>query len=273
MSKQLNNTKTKRKQAPNATKAAPKAPKAKKQMPEALSAEDFYKEALHLLLKSDAKFLVGGGLALDMYTGINRATKDLDIFCKVGECPRILKTFAENGYYTEMTDARWLAKAKKGEHLMDLIFNNPGSLCPVDDRWFEFATMGELYGIKVPFMPVVELIWCKLYVQNRERYDGSDINHLILRCGDTLDWNRLWSYTEQHWQLLLAQFMSFQFVYPSDRDIIPRWLMDELLLRAKEQFDVEPPVDKICRGPYIDQTQYGHDVREWAYKALTMRTI
>ncbi|PKV76126.1 nucleotidyltransferase [Pontibacter ramchanderi] len=271
MSKQLNNTKIKK--APAAVKAALPVGKNGQKAPGELSAEDFYKEALNLLVKSEAKFLVGGGLALDMYTGINRATKDLDIFCKVGECPRILKTFAESGYYTEMTDARWLAKAKKGDHLMDLIYNNPASLCPVDDRWFEYATEGELYGVKVKFMPPEELIWCKLYVQNRERYDGSDINHLILRCGEKLDWNRLWSYTEQHWQLVLAQFMSFHFVYPSDRDIIPRWLMDELLLRAKEQYDVETPKEKICRGPYIDQTQYGHDITVWDYKALTMRTI
>ncbi|SIR25965.1 nucleotidyltransferase [Pontibacter lucknowensis] len=273
MNKQLNHTKVKTAQDPVKTKK--KTVKAKQTPPDdgELTAESFYKEALSLLVKSEAKFLVGGGLALDMYTGINRATKDMDIFCKVGECPRILKTFAEEGYYTEMTDARWLAKAKKGEHLMDLIFNNPASMCPVNDRWFEYATEGELYGVKVKFMPAEELIWCKLYVQNRERYDGSDINHIILSCGEKLDWNRLWSYTEQHWQLLLAQFMSFQFVYPSDRDIIPRWLMDELLLRAKEQYDVEPPKDKICRGPFIDQTQYGHDVRVWDYKALTMRTI
>jgi hypothetical protein len=271
MSKQPNNTKIKTAKAP--IKKTSALAKNGQTPPKKLDAEDFYKEALSLLTKSEAKFLVGGGLALDMYTGINRATKDLDIFCKVGECPRILKNFAESGYLTEMIDARWLAKAKKEDHLMDLIFNNPASMCPVDDRWFEYATEGELYGVKVKFMPPEELIWCKLYVQNRERYDGSDINHLILRCGDKLDWNRLWSYTEQHWQLMLAQFMSFHFVYPSDRDIIPRWLMDELLLRAKEQYDVETPKEKICRGPYIDQTQYGHDITVWEYKALTMRTI
>ena len=271
MNKQLNNTKTKK--APTTEKLTRAVSKNGQKSPDKLEAADFYKEALSLLVKSEAKFLVGGGLALDKYTGINRATKDLDIFCKVGECPRILKTFADAGYYTEMTDPRWLAKAKKGDHLMDLIYNNPASLCPVDDRWFEYATEGELYGVKVNFMPPEELIWCKLYVQNRERYDGSDINHLLLRCGETLDWKRLWSYTEQHWQLVLAQFMSFHFVYPSDRDIIPRWLMDELLLRAKEQYDVETPKEKICRGPYIDQTQYGHDITVWDYKALTMRTI
>jgi hypothetical protein len=146
-------------------------------------------------------------------------------------------------------------------------------LCPVDDRWFEHATEGQLYGIDVKFMPAEELIWCKLYVQNRERYDGSDINHIILRYGDRLDWKRLWTLTEAHWQLLLAQFMSFQFVYPSERDLIPRWLMDELLLRAQEQYQVEKTTEKICRGPFIDQTQYGVDITEWDYKVVTMRTV
>ena len=245
-------------------------PKTEKEQEEAHA---FYKEALELLVKSGAKFLVGGGFALDMYTGIKRATKDLDIFCKAGEYPRILKIFAESGYETPVTDARWLAKAMKNGNLVDLIFNNPSSLCPVDDRWFEHATEGEIYGIKLKVMPAEELIWCKLYVQNRERYDGSDINHIILRYGDKLDWNRLWTLTEAHWQLLLAQFMSFQFVYPSERDLIPRWLMDELLLRAQEQYQVETTTERICRGPFIDQTQYGVDITEWDYKVVTMRTV
>lgn len=31
-------------------------------------------------------------------------------------------------------------------------------------------------------------MWSKLHVQNHERYDGGDINHIILRWGAKLDW-------------------------------------------------------------------------------------
>jgi hypothetical protein len=65
----------------------------------------------------------------------------------------------------------------------------------------------------------------------------------------------------------------FQFVYPSDyREIIPRWLFDELLYMAREQYDLPAAVEKVCRGPVIDQTQYGTDIKEWNYKVSTMKT-
>ncbi|MBF9254538.1 nucleotidyltransferase [Pontibacter sp. 172403-2] len=236
-------------------------------------AHDFYESALNLLTQSKADFLVGGGFALREYTGIMRDTKDLDVFCKSGECPHIMKWFNEQGYKTELTDPRWLAKAIIGDNFVDVIFNNPGNHCAVDDSWLERAVKGELFGVKVKYIPAEALIWSKLYVQNRERYDGGDINHIILRWGNKLDWKWIWMHMEPHWHLLLAQFLSFQFVYPSDRDIIPKWLFEELLDRARDQFDLPTPADKICLGPLIDQTQYATDITEWNYKVVTMRSI
>ncbi|AKD03940.1 nucleotidyltransferase [Pontibacter korlensis] len=237
------------------------------------AAHDFYREVLGILAESNLDYMVGGGFALRLYTDIIRDTKDLDIFCKGGDTPAILKLFKENGFETELTDARWLAKAIKGEQFMDIIFNNPGNHCAVDDSWFERSTPSELLGIKVKVIPAETLIWSKLYVQNRERYDGADINHLILRYGDKLDWKWLWQHMETHWQLLLAQFLSFQFVYPSEREIIPKWLFDELFRRAQNELEMPPPKEKICRGPLIDQTQYAIDITEWDFKVVTIRSV
>ncbi|GAB3811670.1 nucleotidyltransferase [Pontibacter rugosus] len=237
------------------------------------AAHDFYREALGILSNCEADFMVGGGFALRLYTDIMRDTKDLDVFCKSGDTPRILKAFKEHEYETELTDARWLAKAINGDNFMDIIFNNPGNHCAVDDEWFERSTPSELLGIKVKVIPAETLIWSKLYVQNRERYDGADINHIILRYGEKLDWKWLWRHMDAHWHLLLSQVLSFQFVYPSERDIIPRWLFDELMVRAQDQYDMPLPKEKICRGPLIDQTQYATDITEWDYKVVTIRSV
>ena len=126
----------------------------------------------------------------------------------------------------------------------------------------------------VRFLPAEELIWCKIYVQNRERFDGADVNHVILKTGRNLDWKRILSRMDQHWHLLLAQILIFQFVYPADyAELIPKWLFDELMRRAHEQYDVPPSVARICRGPIIDQTQYGVDIKEWGYIVQTMRSV
>jgi hypothetical protein len=235
---------------------------------------DFYREALELLNESDTQYMLGGGFAMCHYTGIYRDTKDLDIFCKPSDYPRIMKHFAEKGYRTEMTDVRWLAKIFKGEYFIDIIFDTVNNICRVDDTWLQHAPDGEFVGVKVKMLPAEELIWCKIYVQNRERFDGADVNHLLLKYGQQLDWKRLLFRLDQHWHLLLSQLIIFQFVYPADyRHIVPQWLFDELMRRAHEQYDLPPAVERVCRGPIIDQTQYQVDIKDWDYKVTTIKTV
>lgn len=235
---------------------------------------EFYREALELLTQSGARFLLGGAFAMFHYTGIYRNTKDLDIFCKATEYPKILIFFAKKGYRTELTDVRWLAKVFKGEFYIDIIFDSVNNICKVDDSWYEYATHGEFEGVNLQLLSPEEMIWCKVYVQNRERFDGADVNHIILKYGKQINWERLLLRLDQHWQILLSQILMFQFVYPSDySDIIPKWLFDELISRAKQQYDMPFSVEKVCRGPIIDQTQYSVDIKEWNYKAYTIKTV
>ncbi|GAB2686000.1 nucleotidyltransferase family protein [Mucilaginibacter koreensis] len=236
-------------------------------------AYDFYKEALSHLNESGTRFMLGGAFAMFKYTGIYRDTKDLDVFCKPDEYTKILKHFADKGYRVELTDVRWLAKVFHGDYFIDIIFDTVNNICTVDDSWYEHSSQGEFAGTQVHFIPAEELIWCKIYVQNRERFDGADVNHILLKQGKDLDWNRLMRLLNPHWHLLLAQILMFQFVYPADfHEVIPKWVFDELITRANEQYDLPPAVEKVCRGPVIDQTQYSIDIKEWNYKVSTIKT-
>lgn len=237
------------------------------------NAEDFYKEALQLLKEHDLPVLVGGAFALHHYTGIYRDTKDLDLFCKAEDYPRILKQLSEQGYKAQVADPRWLAKAFKGDFFIDLIFGTANNLCPVDNSWLEHGVEGKLFGVSTRLISAEDMLWSKIYVQNRERYDGADINHLILRYGKHLDWKRIMARLEHHWHLLLAQLLNFQFVYPSDKDIIPAWLFENLLDLASKQFELPTPEIKVCLGPLIDHTQYQIDITEWNYKSFTTKTL
>ena len=238
-------------------------------------AQAFYKEALALLNECGVEFMLGGAFSMFAHTGIYRDTKDLDVFCRSSDYHRILKFFAEKGFVTELTDVRWLAKIYKGDYFIDIIFDTVNNICTVDDSWFKHATDGVFADTEVKFLAPEELIWCKIYVQNRERFDGADINHVLIKKGKDLNWKRLLARMDehQHWHLLLSQIINFQFVYPSDfHEIIPKWLFDELVKRAQEQYDLPPPVVKVCRGPVIDQTQYSVDIKEWNYKCGTIMT-
>jgi predicted nucleotidyltransferase len=237
-------------------------------------AQSFYKETLELLYQTGVNFLLGGGFAVAHYTGMQRETKDMDIFIKLVDCPKVLKYFAEKGVETELTDVRWLAKIRKKQYYSDLIFNSVHNICIVDESWFQRAAEGEFCGIKVKMVPIEELIWCKSYVWNRERFDGADINHLILKQGEHIDWKHLLQRLDPHWHILLAELIMFQFVYPSEyQRLVPKWLFDDLISRVQDQWILPGAVERVCRGPIIDSTQYHTDIREWHYLCYTIKTV
>ena len=86
-------------------------------------AVDFYVESLKLLNESQIPYLLSGTYALGCFTGISRPTKDLDVFCKPSDAPKILGFFKDRGYGIEMEDERWIGKVWRGEHFFDVIFN------------------------------------------------------------------------------------------------------------------------------------------------------
>ena len=130
-----------------------------------------YHDAVSVLLGCGCDFMIGGGFALSFYTGIQRDTKDLDVFCQPKDYPYLLNCLADNGFRVELTDSRWLAKVFKGACFIDIIFDTVNGICRVDETWFAHKEEGDFLGLPTAFIAPEELIWCKIYVQNRERTD------------------------------------------------------------------------------------------------------
>ena len=225
----------------------------------------FYEDALRELSKLALPFLLGGTYALSVYTGITRATKDLDILCKPSDYPRIIERFKSLGYAIEIEDERWLAKVFRGEDFFDVIFATWRGGLPVSDKWFEHAPSVEVFGIPVRVIAPTELIWSKAFVQLRHRYDGADIVHLILKQHDRIDWRRLLAYMDLHWEVLLVHLLNFRWAYPSEREHVPRWLMDELMGRLERQLELPLPRVKICRGRMFSHIDYEPAVKDWGF--------
>lgn len=228
-------------------------------------AEAFYIEGLKLLAESDIPFLLCGTYAVTTYTGVKRPTKDLDIFCKAGDYPRILAFFKERGFEVEVEDERWLTKIYRGRYYFDVIFSCRTTEIAITDEWFEDAPEIEIYGTKVRIIKPTELIWSKIFVQDRYRYDGADVAHVILKQHDAIDWKRLLRYMELHWEVLLSHLVNFRYIYPSERDLVPRWLMDELVSRLNAHLDMPQSNVKICRGRLFSARDYVTDISEWGY--------
>ena len=62
---------------------------------------------------------------------------------------------------------------------------------PVNDDWFRGTHTICVYGTEVRITPPTELIWSKVFIQDRYRYDGADIAHVILKKHEEIDWKRL----------------------------------------------------------------------------------
>lgn len=239
------------------TAARPTAPSA--------HAESFYASVLRDLSASGLAFLVGGTYALTAYTGTTRSTKDLDLFCRPGDYLRILAHVERTGYAIEIEDDRWIGKVRDGESFCDVIFASWDGIIPVTERWFRHAPEIELFGTRVRIVAPTELVWSKAFIQSRHRYDGADITHLILKQHDEIEWRRLLGYMDQHWEVLLMHLLNFRWIYPSERHHVPRWLMDELLDRAKLQLGLPSPWTKICRGRMLSRADYEIAVRAWGF--------
>jgi len=216
----------------------------------------FYREALQVLEASGHPFLVGGAFALRHYTGIDRDTRDFDVFVRPEHVEPLLERFRTLGYEVELTFSHWLAKVRCAGRYVDIIFSSGNGVARVDDSWFAYAPEGEVLGERVRLVPAEEMIWSKGYIMERERFDGADVLHLI-RSAERLDWERLRARFGNHRRVLLAHLLLFAFVYPAERHRVPETLLHELFAAAMLE---RTRNGRVCLGTLLSRSQYLPDL-------------
>jgi hypothetical protein len=221
--------------------------------------------AIQVLLQAGVPFVVGGAYAYAAYTGIYRDTKDLDLFPRRCDALRALSVLERDGWRTERTDEVWLYKAWWGQYFVDLIFSSGNGVAAVDDEWFHHGQAAIICGHHCLIAPAEELIWSKAFVNERERYDGADIHHLLLKRGPVLDWERLMRRFDRYWEVLLSHLMLFRFAYPSERDTVPDWVMTELMARTLDTLREGNWEERVCRGSLLSRVNYTLDIHHWGY--------
>ena len=215
---------------------------------------------LRALTRHDVPCLIGGTYALEAYTGIRRATKDLDLFILRDDWSRAVTALGEDGIATHLTFPHWLGKAGEGRHYVDLLFGSGNGVCGVDSDWFVHARPMRLWRVPTRLCPPEEMIWSKSFVQERERFDGADVLHLLRAQADTLDWTRLLDRFGPNWEVLLSHLVLFGFVFPGDRDRVPTEITRRLIERY--QGPRAAAAKGLCRGTLLSREQYLVDVHE-----------
>jgi hypothetical protein len=228
--------------------------------------EHLFREVLRILNGQEVPCAVSGAFALHEHTGIWRDTKDLDIFLAADQVSRTMQALNELGFETEICDPVWLCKARQGNYFVDLISGMSNAVVRVDQSWIDRASQSEVLGITVRVLAPEELIASKLFVAFRERFDGSDIAHVIYAAGDRMDWQRLLNLVGDHWGVLLWSLTLFHYVYPSS-NAVPKWIWSDLLAKLHAELE-SPNSEAPFRGSLIDERIFAIDVCEWNLENL-----
>jgi hypothetical protein len=234
---------------------------------------ELYKKVLAALNAAGVPYVVAGAYAIHAHTGIYRETKDLDLFVEPEQVVPAMRALRAVGMTARLEQAHWLAKATMGRHFVDIIFGMGNGMALIDRDWYVHSTPAILAATPVRVAPVEELIWHRLFINERHRQDMSDIVHLIASVGSLIDWQRLLDKTGEHWPLLLAQLFVFLYVYPELRDSVPRWLLDELLERAHRETGRERTGERVTRGTLISRFSFTIDVHEWGFRDVRAEEI
>jgi Uncharacterised nucleotidyltransferase len=227
-----------------------------RQIPLPPEQQEAYRDALAALAAGGLEFLVGGGFGLFLYLAQWRATKDLDVFLRPETVPEAFRRLSAAGFCCELTDAAWLAKARRADAPIDIIFCSYNGLFPVDGQWFARARTAHLLGSTVRVVAPEEMILSKSFVAARDRFDGSDIAWLVRELGATLDWDRIERHMDRHWQVLLWQLVHCLYVFPGTRAVIPRDLLVRLAARFAREVASADGDPRLCLGPMLDPVSY-----------------
>lgn len=236
---------------------------------------EIYKRALQALNEAGHPYVVAGAYAIYEHTGIYRKTKDLDLFCEPEAVIPVMETLKAAGFVARLEQSHWLAKAIASDgHFIDIIYGMGNGLALIDRDWWEHSTPAILAATPVRVAPAEELIWHRLFINERHRHDMADIAHLILCRGHLMDWGRLVEKSGENWPLLLSQLLMFRYVYPGHMEQVPRWVPEELLRRAHDSFG-EPSSkgDDVTRGTLISRFSFAIDVNEWGFRDLREEKI
>src|SRR6476661_149064 len=226
---------------------------------------EVYRRALQALNAASLPYVVAGAYAIYEHTGIYRQTKDLDLFVEPSAVLPAAHALHEAGFVMRLEDLHWLAKGTVGDRFVDLIYGMGNGIAWIDEQWRARGRQSVLAAQPVVVAPAEELIWHRLFISERHRHDMSDIQHLLLCVGDSLDWERLLARVGAHWPLLLAQLQMFSYVYPGYRSNVPAWVMEQLIEQARADIGRDEEDADLTRGPLISRFSFAIDVREWGF--------
>src|SRR5438552_1988912 len=193
-----------------------------------------YLRAIEALRSTRLPFMLGGGFALGAYVDRWRNTKDIDFYILPQTQELMAEALTNAGfadYYEQLPyDRGWIHRSTRDGVIVDLIWSMANRRAQVDTTWFEHAQTVALREETLRLIPAEELLWCKLYVFQRDHCDWPDVLNLLHAVGPSLDWPRLLGRMDSDLQLLKAALTLFDWISPNRSAQLPAHIRRQLEL-------------------------------------------
>jgi hypothetical protein len=189
-----------------------------------------YDEAIRAVRATERPFMLAGAFSLASYTGRWRNTKDLDFYILPQDREAFVEALSRAGFKdyfdTLAYDRQWIYRSIKGDCIVDIIWAHANQRAQVDEEWFEHAPEIHVRGQTLQVAPAEELLWCKLYVMQRDRCDWPDVLNLIHALGSDLDWEHLLNRLEKDLPLLAGVLNIYGWICPGNDLRLPASLRE-----------------------------------------------
>lgn len=222
-----------------------------------------YERAIGALRKTRRPFLLAGAFSLAAYTGRWRNTKDIDFYVLPEDRQAHIEALTRAGfddYYEKLPYVRhWIYRSAREDCIVDIIWAMANQRAQVDEQWFERATEVTMHGETLLVVPAEELLWCKLYVLQKDRCDWPDVFNLVHAMQGELDWDHLVKRLEEDLPLLLGMLN------------VQCWLCPGTDLRLPQTLRAALPHCAQLRGSAEDKCRIDWlDTRPWFQRVARM---
>ena len=187
--------------------------------------------AIEAVRATGLSFMIGGAFGLACYTGRWRNTKDLDFYILPKHRETVIDALTGAGfgdYYDRLPyDRQWIYRSERDGVIVDIIWAMANQRAEVEPDWFEYAPVVRLHGQELQVLPAEELLWCKLYVLQRDRCDWPDVMNILYAVGEQLEWDRLMRRLGDDRCLLRGAVAAFSWLSPQKALLLPEELRSE----------------------------------------------
>lgn len=203
------------------------------------------------LAAAGAPPLLAGAIALAIYTGHWRNTKDIDVVIRAEDRERAVDALRRAGFEDyfdrQAYDRSWIFRGYRDGVLFDVIWALPNHRVGIDADWFAHATSVTLRGRRYAVAPAEEIVRVKLYVMQRERCDWVDVLNVLAATAERLAWPRLVERMGRDLPLLHAALAIFNWMCPGRAHALPAWVRKQFALPRVEAEDLAATEERRVR--------------------------